>query len=178
MQEIESIQADVQNLKGMIGSFFAIGDAKWVAAEFHPVRLRPVIMEALRALATIYDLYDVQLDGSDFEIQGDALLLKRLFHIVLSNAKKHARCRCVQIHLTHDEKEGTVTIVDNGIGMRKEQLNQAFALFKPHPSASQGKGIGLVVARRLARLHGGDLMLQSQLGKGTTVRFRCPLHRA
>lgn len=182
MEEIGQIQADAQNLKGMIESFLMVGDPQRVAAEFQPVSLRPLVVETLGALAEIYDLYDVHLEGSDFEVKGDRLLLKRLFRIVLTNAKKHARCDHVRIHFVPDE--GIVKMTDDGIGMSAAQAHQAFGLFKLNegespapgelPGARVGKGVGLAVARRIARVHGGDLQLRSQPSNGTTVIFRCP----
>ena len=76
------------------------------------------------------------------------------------------------------DREGSmlkVAIADNGIGISDEDLDTLFAAFSrgtnPIALRQPGTGLGLVIARTIARLHGGDLSLESTPGSGTTARF-------
>jgi len=72
----------------------------------------------------------------------------------------------------------TIEISDNGPGMDQNALFQAFEPFKRVHDEGRcrvpGAGLGLHITRGLARAHGGDLHLESQPGRGTTVRIVLP----
>jgi signal transduction histidine kinase len=70
-------------------------------------------------------------------------------------------------------------IVDTGIGMSPDELQQAFTPFwradGSRTRRTGGVGLGLALARRIARTHGGDVTLASAPGLGTTARLEVPL---
>jgi signal transduction histidine kinase len=70
-------------------------------------------------------------------------------------------------------------IIDQGIGMSKEELSRAGTPFwradGSRARKSGGVGLGLALARRIARAHGGDVSLESAPGRGTTARLEIPL---
>jgi signal transduction histidine kinase/CheY-like chemotaxis protein len=73
----------------------------------------------------------------------------------------------------------TVLVRDSGIGIAPEvqgKLFHAFAQIRPHDKEKDGRGsgLGLVVAKRIVTLHGGKLIFESQLGKGSTFGFSIP----
>ena len=72
----------------------------------------------------------------------------------------------------------TIVVRDNGPGMDEQALSQAFEPFKRVHDEGRcrvpGAGLGLHITRGLARAHGGDLLLESVEGRGTTVRIILP----
>jgi signal transduction histidine kinase len=70
-----------------------------------------------------------------------------------------------------------ISITDHGLGMEPAQIAQigAYAQFNRRQNEQQGSGLGLAIARRIAELHGGQLTIESQKGRGTTVSIRLPL---
>lgn len=70
----------------------------------------------------------------------------------------------------------TLTIADRGRGMAPDQISRvgAYMQFQRRFYEQQGSGLGLVIAKRLAELHGGSLDVQSEAGKGTTVHLFLP----
>ena len=70
-------------------------------------------------------------------------------------------------------------IVDKGIGMTAEELDRAGTPFwradGSRARKTGGVGLGLALARRIARAHGGDVSLASAPGRGTTARLSIPL---
>ena len=109
--DIDSIQAGLENIKGMIGSFFAIGDSKRAHANFVPVSVRRTIEEVYETLLTLYDLFDMEIIGKDFFLLADRLLLKRVFRIILVNAHEASSKRLV-VRLEQNDKLGTIIITD------------------------------------------------------------------
>ena len=184
--DIDSIQAGLENIRGMISSFLAIGDSQKAQVNFAPVSVRHTIEEVYANLLMIYNLFDLEILGNDFQVKADRLLLKRVFRIILVNAHEASSKRLVvrleQPYRKHGceadlNRLGTIIITDDGVGMTDEQLTEAFAIFKTSKSI-KGKGIGLAVARRLMLLHGGNISFQSQIGQGTTVKIQLPLSTA
>jgi signal transduction histidine kinase len=63
-----------------------------------------------------------------------------------------------------------ITIVDTGIGIKKEDLARLFEPF--HTTKSEGTGLGLAIAYRIMQDHGGTIRVSSEYGRGTTVLLR------
>lgn len=76
-----------------------------------------------------------------------------------------------------------VRVSDQGRGLSSEQVKKVFEPFDPDQPSRQsesdqteaGSGLGLVLARELVELHGGDLTLQSKIGEGTVAEFGMPV---
>ena len=64
-------------------------------------------------------------------------------------------------------------VEDNGIGIRKEDMDKIFAIFKRlnHRNEFSGTGIGLSICKRIVQKHNGIISLKSEIGKGTTFYF-------
>jgi two-component system, OmpR family, sensor kinase len=73
-------------------------------------------------------------------------------------------------------------IVDRGVGMTADELARAGTPFwradTSRARRTGGVGLGLALARRIARAHGGDVSLDSAPGRGTTARLQIPLEGA
>ena len=72
-----------------------------------------------------------------------------------------------------DEKGVRITVADTGIGIPKEDLPRVFdPYFTTRPS---GTGLGLAIVHKIVEAHGGEVRLESELGKGTTATILLPL---
>ncbi len=70
-----------------------------------------------------------------------------------------------------------VTIADNGCGMPPEHLNQIFDPFFTTKEVGKGTGLGLSVSQGIVKEHGGNIRVQSELGKGTVFFIWLPIDR-
>ena len=72
-----------------------------------------------------------------------------------------------------------VTVRDTGVGMTPEEISVALTPFgqvdASHARWREGTGLGLPIARALVQLHGGELSIRSEKGKGTAVEVRLPV---
>ncbi len=109
----------------------------------------------------------------------------RLMQVVLnlvSNACKFTERGRVEISieevLTDGRKWTEVAVADTGIGMAREQQERLFEDFSQGDEATQrkfgGTGLGLAISRRICRAMGGDLIVVSELGKGSKFTARLP----
>jgi signal transduction histidine kinase len=82
----------------------------------------------------------------------------------------------VRVSLSSSQGIVSLSVADCGQGMTREQLARigAYMQFQRKVQEQQGLGLGLIIAKRLAELHGGTLAIQSQLGEGTTVTVKLP----
>ena len=114
------------------------------------------------------------------EVAADARRIRQILINLLSNAHKFTPARGQILVIAQRLKSGDITIAvaDTGCGMDAEQLKIAMTPFgqvQSHFNRSQeGTGLGLPIAHGLARQHGGDLQLQSELGAGTTAVLTLP----
>jgi signal transduction histidine kinase/pSer/pThr/pTyr-binding forkhead associated (FHA) protein len=80
----------------------------------------------------------------------------------------------VQTLLESNGAWARVVVLDHGVGIPPEKVND---LFRPFVSSkgARGTGLGLAVSRKILREHGGDIQVQSQVGKGSKFVFRLPM---
>lgn len=72
-----------------------------------------------------------------------------------------------------------VSIRDDGMGISKDELSKLYSSFKGGDRVRidlQGAGLGLAIAGKLVRLHGGEIKVESALGKGSTFQVWLPLN--
>lgn len=112
---------------------------------------------------------------------------KRMVQVVsslVSNASRYSADELpLDIEFFSEGNRLRVRVVDKGRGMSNEQIAKVFEPFDPdQPSrrsesdqADSGSGLGLVLARGLIDLHGGELRIQSRVGEGTVAEFEMPV---
>ena len=117
------------------------------------------------------------------EIRADITRTKQVILNLLTNAIKFSLAGgVVNIELVRMRDDRLAIVVrDGGIGIKSEDVSR---IFEPFVQAEEGMsrrfsgiGLGLSIARKIARLHGGDVTLESQFGVGTTARFELPPSR-
>lgn len=116
-------------------------------------------------------------------INADREKLALLLHNVLGNAVKYTPAGGrVEVTAEQDDAGLTVSVRDNGPGIAAEDHDRVFQKFyrtdDARVSDTKGSGLGLALAREIARLHGGDINIESELGHGSTFTVRVPCHGA
>ena len=104
-------------------------------------------------------------------VRGSKYELMRIFQNIFKNALEAGAVRLTATFVA-DEKNYTVTIVDNGPGMDPDRVKRV--LHGGFSSKASGTGLGLSICRHLVGAHGGVFELKSAMGQGTTVRMVFP----
>ncbi len=111
-------------------------------------------------------------------INGDTRMIQRLFANLMDNAIKYTPPRGVITVNISEDREGNVTasVEDNGIGISSREFPRIFERFyRGDASRSEvGSGLGLSLARTIARAHGGDITVMSQPGRGSIFTVTLP----
>lgn len=112
-------------------------------------------------------------------IKGDRDKLMLAFHNVLGNAIKYTPPGgTVRVVVRTEGPAITVDIADNGIGIKPDECEKIFERFyrakDKRIGSITGSGLGLALARQIARLHGGDITVRSEIDKGSTFSLSLP----
>ena len=116
------------------------------------------------------------------KIYTDRIKLRQVLINLLSNACKFTDHGCIQLTITRSQDSGLdqiiIAIKDSGIGISKEAQSALFEQFKQVDSSRsrkyEGSGLGLALSRQFCRMMGGDILLESQVGKGSTFTVVLP----
>lgn len=136
------------------------------APAFAPFDSQAMAREAL----SVYD--GVRLEGDDAVFVGERELTILLLRNLVVNAQRAGGKEAVRVTLHPDGFD----VTDDGCGMTKEQIARAFEPFykadKARTRSAGGAGLGLPLCRKIARLHHGELHMESEIGRGTRVCYR------
>ena len=144
---------------------------------------REAVGAALRILRQQADGAGVQLRGvlpaHPIEIDADRRALKQIVLNLVSNALKFTPAGgSVSVSLATAAGALEIAVADTGIGIAPDDLER---IGRPYEQAgdaadrARGTGLGLSLVRAFARLHGGDMAIESRLGEGTAVTVRLPV---
>lgn len=136
------------------------------APAFAPFDSQAMAREAL----SVFD--GVRLEGDDAVFVGERELTILLLRNLVVNAQRAGGKKAVRVTLHPDGFD----VTDYGCGMTKEQIARAFEPFykadKARTRSAGGAGLGLPLCRKIARLHHGELHMESEIGRGTRVCYR------
>ncbi len=108
-------------------------------------------------------------------VYADAARLRQVFINIIDNAVKYSNPGGkVSIEAYAEKGDVVVLISDNGVGISAEDLPKVKTKFYKANYTRRGSGIGLAVANEIVEMHGGRLIINSELGLGTTVMIRLP----
>lgn len=154
------------------------------------LEIAPVPLELGEFVAGLVEDLQVPMEsGHRFEVVefGDALpvladpaRLVSIARILLMNAVNYSsEASLISCRLSRRDGSAVLEVIDRGAGIEPGDLPRLFSRFGQvgHPEQSApGTGLGLHLSRELARLHGGDITVASQVGVGSTFTLTLPLH--
>ena len=125
------------------------------------------------------DIKLVEPDNKDIRLAIDVEKIERVFFNLLSNAIKYTQPNGkITVTYFSDDNNLTFKVSDTGMGIEERDLGSIFERFyqvdKVHPN---GSGIGLTLCKAFVELHGGDITVQSEIGKGSVFTVVLPIER-
>ena len=120
-------------------------------------------------------IYNVE---KDIRIQGNKIMLERVFLNILMNAVKFTKTN-IEVSLTREDKTAVLKIRDNGIGISEENKKFIWERFfqvndSRNKEENKGSGLGLSMVKKIVDLHSATIDLESELEQGTcfTIKFK------
>jgi len=168
----ELLISDVGRLRRLVEELMEISRLAAGAESVHeePVDLASVTRTIVEARG--WDRR-VRLDSEEALVTTDTRRYERIVSNLVGNALDHGS-QSVEVRVRPNGNGALVEVADDGPGIAPEHLPHVFERFyKADPSrAGEGSGLGLAIAQENARLLGGEIEVESELGKGTRFTFR------
>ena len=175
---VDSSEYLLQLLEDLIE--FAKLEADRTTLAWETVPVEQACRQALSLVRARADSQGLQLplaiDPRATACRADRKRLQQILVNLLSNAVKYTPAGSVTIEVTPAHGWIAFAVIDTGIGIPPSEREAVFQPFRQGQSQdrARGTGLGLSLARRLARLHGGDITLDSQQGKGSRFTLYLP----
>ena len=164
---LEDIDAEVGQLTSMVDDLLLLArsDSGAITLERVPLELDDVASEAAAAFAGPATARGVQVvvDPEPAPLSGDPARLRQLVTILIDNAIRHSPAGGeVRVAIRAADGQATVSVADQGPGIRALDLPHVFDRFWRAPDAPDGgTGLGLAIAKWIAERHGGSIVASS-----------------
>ena len=127
------------------------------------------------------DLLKFEQKGTDREIDIDVLRTQLMLRNLVNNALRYGGDATIHVGVEWADQTVTLSVVDQGEGIEADHLPHLTEPFYRADRSRQretgGFGLGLYLCRLIAKIHGGDLSISSQVGQGTTIAVCFPTLR-
>ncbi len=124
----------------------------------------------------------VHCDGAIGSLHANSMRLRQALLNLMSNANKFTERGTITVDARHGKENGrdcvAIAVADTGIGMTPEQMGKLFQEFSQADAATTrkygGTGLGLAISKRFCQMMGGDITVESEVGRGSTFTIRLP----
>ena len=124
----------------------------------------------------------VSCDATIGRLHGDQMRLRQALLNLMSNANKFTERGTIAVDARqvqeNDRGSITIAVADTGIGMTAEQMGKLFQEFSQADASTTrkygGTGLGLAISKRFCQMMGGDITVESEVGRGSTFTIRLP----
>jgi PAS domain S-box-containing protein len=180
-KHIDRIKDSVKHLNDILEDFLSLGrlDEGRIAADPSEFDLKEMITETLADVKVVLkpgQKFDFTYEGAE-TINADKKLLRNIIINLISNAAKFSEeDRPITIQAKNEKEKIRITVSDKGIGISKKDQEHLFTMFYRASNVTniQGTGLGLHIVKRYLDLMNGTVVLQSTVGKGTSITITFP----
>jgi two-component sensor histidine kinase len=186
LEFLSIIETNVKRLTALIDDILDVDRLKSTTLKIkkEPQDLREILRECRERLLIL-----AHQKGLDLRLElppeiplilGERGRLVQIFNNLLSNAIKYTRSGFVEVKVQFSgEEQVSVLITDSGIGLDKNERAKLFQKFYRSDSSltrsEQGTGLGLVITKALIEAHGGEILVESEKGRGSVFKVHFPI---
>jgi signal transduction histidine kinase len=179
------ISAKVLEMNGLIEQMIEAARLEDGALMLRPAAndLRDIVNAAVDSARPVLDgehKIRVKCPDRPVHVRVDGERVKTIVSNLVSNAIKYSpEGGVVEVDVVNRGGIARVSVKDQGVGIAKEDLSILFTRFgrvsTPETDHLPGTGLGLYLGRQLARLHGGEITVESESGRGSTFTLHLPV---
>ncbi|HYF44933.1 MAG TPA: ATP-binding protein, partial [Acidimicrobiales bacterium] len=182
-RRIDLLVEDAHRLGRVVDDLLELSEVEGRDRTREPVDLAAVVEDAVRTLQPAADRLGITIEldvAEDQACLGDARQLGSAVTNLIDNALKYTDGRSpVTVSVRPGDGWADVVVRDRGIGIPQPELERVFERFyrvdKARSRDTGGTGLGLAIVRNVARAHGGEVLVTSREGEGSTFTLRLPL---
>jgi signal transduction histidine kinase len=185
---IDMVRSEIERLSELTTAFLDLSKLESGRAQFQSeqVDLRQMLQDCVDVMQNRANERNIRLElAAPTEIQpivADRDKLKQVAINLLSNAIKYNYPGgSVKVVCQEQNDWINISVTDTGPGISAEGLKRLFEKFYRVPGTEKlapGTGLGLSICKRIIEVHGGDILVTSEVGRGTTFEVQLPAHRA
>jgi PAS domain S-box-containing protein len=185
---LDQIHGSGQHLLQLINDILDLSKVEAGQMELHlqSVELGSLVQEVRATIEPLARSKAIELNTEstrEISLIADSAKVRQMLLNLVSNAIKFTPTGGrIDIRIRRLESWVEIAVSDSGIGIAKEDISRLFTEFQQldvGPGRRQeGTGLGLALTRRFAELHGGQVIVESEVGKGSTFTLRLPLQSA
>jgi len=183
---LKTIQRNANNLTEIIGSLLVVSrlEAGAIKLNLSVIEIHEIIDNTVELLRPQIEAKKLKLKVSVHPdlppVEGDSQWINQIILNLLSNAYKYTHSGgTIDISANEEDNFLFIRITDSGIGMSTDEQEKLFTKFfraeNPETIKAGGTGLGLWISRSLVEMHGGEIMVMSQPGKGSTFTIKLPI---
>ena len=186
--QLKRIQAGAWHLVGIIDEIltFARLEAGREQVFEHGLELRTIVQQAVDMVEPVAQQKGLEIrvsgEAEALQLRSDGGKIRQVLLNLVGNAVKFTDSGTVDVIVRVEQDRAMVSVRDTGPGISADKLDQIFEPFTQGDSsttrAKGGTGLGLTVSRRLAKLLGGELVVDSTVGVGSTFTLILPRHQS
>lgn len=185
-EALEAVERNAKDLLKLINDILDLSriEAGKLSIDRGPVRIRPLVEEIIADIRPLFEkkslIVELKISEGLPTIESDAGKIRQILSNLLSNAVKFTRQGGITVHINkRPQTEGIeVAVEDTGIGIPDEERDNIFNPFHQVDGSSirtfGGVGLGLTIVKELIGLLGGEIRVESEVGKGSTFTVSLP----
>lgn len=183
---VNQIHQSGEHLLSLINEVLDLSKVEAGQMDLHvtPISVDTICDDVLKMVETQAEMKNLmvhrQVDTDLPVLMADEMRVRQMLLNLLSNAIKFThKGLSIGLRVRRQGEYFNFTVWDEGIGIPEEQLSSLFQPFQQLDSSLskqyEGTGLGLALTQKLTRLHGGDITVESEPGKGTQFTIHLPL---
>jgi len=188
IEPLDRVLGAGRHLLGLINDILDLSkiEAGKMEVHFEEFVIAPLIDDAVKTVETLAaknsNRLVVDCPPAIGTMQADQTRVRQALLNLLSNANKFTERGTVTVKAERHQESGrdwvTMAVGDTGIGMTPAQIGKLFQDFSQADSSTTrkygGTGLGLAISRRFCQMMGGDIIVESEVGRGSTFTIRLP----
>lgn len=172
---------EVNNLSQITSNLLELANLsnEEIKQQMNPILLVEVLFSSMKLVKKKFPEFNISLDlfskdeDVDFDdilVKADRFLLKTVFKNLIENACKYSLNKAVEVELAVINEQISIKFTDHGFGIDPKDLPLIFSPFFRGQNAqyAKGNGIGLSLSKKIIEIHGGQILVDSNIGKGST----------
>ncbi len=176
----QSISEDLVELEEMMENLLEVERVQSGAdTKKHPFNLSELVEQIHNKFKTEGKNFSLDIENEEIFLTADPIRIKILLKNLIENSFKYAEGKGLSLKVKTKSKKVLLTVSDEGPGINPLDQQHIFDAFyrsdKVRTSKKDGLGLGLHLCQEIARNHGGEITLISNLGKGSTFEVSLPL---
>lgn len=184
-QDLQIIYANSQHLLGLINDLLDISqiEAGLMELQFQELDLAEIIKSVLATASALVRDKDVELRQEILPdlppVQADAARIRQVLLRLLTNAAKFTEQGSITVRAWPDDHHVLISVSDTGMGIAPQDHEYIFERFEQgsleNGRRPNGAGLGLALSKEFIEMHGGEIWVESESGKGSTFTLSLPL---